>query len=304
MSLADCTRRVGSTSRRAIADVLRSARKLLVTEEGRAVERVDERAQDQARLPVFRLLLLVQVAAAGFFGLAPLLIPGQFAAWFGYSGDDELVYRLAGAASTGYAVAAVYALATRGTWGELRIPVVATLTFNVAAVVAAALTITTGERGILPWFILVAAGLFSLISAWWVWRNAGPPAPARRALDGGFRVVLGLATLSAAVFGFLPLFVPGTFASLFGLAGTDTFIYRLAGAATIGYAAAGLIEVSSPTFGEIRIQNLAAITFNALGAVASILALTDGRGGLLAPVVAVAATFFAVALAWLSTRTS
>ena len=56
---------------------------------------------DQAQLPVFRILLVAQVLAAGFFGLVPLLVPQTFGSWFGYTGHDELVYRLAGAASTG-----------------------------------------------------------------------------------------------------------------------------------------------------------------------------------------------------------
>ena len=62
---------------------------------------------DQTRLPIFRLLLLVQVGVAGSFGLLPLLLPQTFASWFGYTGRDDLVYRLAGAASVGYAVAAL-----------------------------------------------------------------------------------------------------------------------------------------------------------------------------------------------------
>jgi hypothetical protein len=48
----------------------------------------------------------------------------------------------------------------------------------------------------------------------------------------------------------------------------------------------------------MRIQNVAAITFNLLGAVSAWLALAGGNGGLLAPVVAVAASF-AVALIWM-----
>ena len=57
--------------------------------------------RDQSKLSVFRLLLLLQVLAAGFFGLVPLLVPQTFASLFGYSGHDEIVYRLAGASSTG-----------------------------------------------------------------------------------------------------------------------------------------------------------------------------------------------------------
>src|SRR4051794_31782618 len=96
-----------------------------------------------------------------------------------------------------------------------------------------------------------------------------------------WRVVIALATLSAAVFGILPLVASGTFASLFRLTGTDAWIFRMAGAACLGYATAGVLELRAPGYRPIAVQNLAAITFNALGAVASWLAIASGTGGLL-----------------------
>jgi hypothetical protein len=108
--------------------------------------------------------------------------------------------------------------------------------------------------------------------------------------------------LSAGVFGLLPLIIPVTFASLFGLVGTDVWIFRMAGSACLGYAAAGLFELRAPGYGPIAVQNLAAIAFNAFAAVSSWLALASGSGGLLAPIVALAATFFTLALGWLAVR--
>jgi hypothetical protein len=259
---------------------------------------------DQTRLPVFRLLLLVQVAAAGFFGIVPLLLPQTFASLFGYTGRDELMYRLAGAASTGYAVAALVALVARPTWAELRIPVWATLTFNAGAAFAAALTVASGDRGILPVFILVAASVFAVFAAYWLFRDVGPAIPSGASFEIGFRIVLALATLIAAVFGLFPLLAPERFATLFNLSGQDQFIFRLAGAGTLGYAVAGIIELRSGDYRRIRLQNFAAVVFNVLGAMVAALAWLGGAGGLLAPVVAVAATFFAVTLTWFSFRVS
>jgi hypothetical protein len=49
----------------------------------------------------------------------------------------------------------------------------------------------------------------------------------------------------------------------------------------------------------MRLQNMAAITFNALGAASAWVALAGGDGGWLAPIVAAAASFFTVALLWI-----
>jgi hypothetical protein len=48
-----------------------------------------------------------------------------------------------------------------------------------------------------------------------------------------------------------------------------------------------------------RIQNIAAIKFNAVAAITSWIAVASGNGGWLAPIVALAASFFTVALVWL-----
>jgi hypothetical protein len=128
---------------------------------------------DQARTPLFRALLLVQVAAAGLFGLLPYLAPDASADLSGFVGGEPFIYRLAGAASLGYAVAAAFALA-RSRWHRVRIPMAATLVFNVAAVVAAAFAIIEGDRQFVLFFILIAASAFSLLAAYWLLRNEGP----------------------------------------------------------------------------------------------------------------------------------
>jgi hypothetical protein len=258
---------------------------------------------DQATLPVFRLLLVVQLIASAFFGLFLLLAPATFAALFGFGGDALLAYRLGGAATFGYAVAALVALRRQPSWAELRIPMVATLTFNVAAALAAAVALLVAGGPIaLPTFVLVAATAFSLVAAYWLRRNQGPSSIGSAELSRTAVAILVLATLSAAVFGVLPLVVPGLFANLFGLVATDLYLYRVAGAATLGYATAGWLEIRARRLEPISVQNLAAIAFNALAAAASLTSLLKGDGGLLAPLVLVAAGFFAVALSLIQLR--
>jgi hypothetical protein len=256
---------------------------------------------DQARLPAFRALLAVQVAAATVFGLGPLLLTGAFASVTGYSGNDPIVYRLAGASTFGYAVTAAVALAGVS-WQAYRIAALASATFTGAAAIGCLFTIAEGDTRWVVLFVLVAAGSFTLLSAYWLQRDEGVAVDPGRPIMPPFRIVLGLATLSAAVFGLLPLLVPGLFAQLFELAGTDHFIYRMAGAATFGYAVAGVFEMRATGFALIRLQNLAAITFNALGFLISAYAIVTGAGSLLAVVILLAAGFFTVALTTLAQR--
>jgi hypothetical protein len=63
---------------------------------------------------LFPVLLALLIAAGAFFGLAPFLVPAQFASSFGFHGVDILMYRLAGAATFGYGVG--LALGYRASW--------------------------------------------------------------------------------------------------------------------------------------------------------------------------------------------
>ena len=146
--------------------------------------------------------------------------------------------------------------------------------------------------------MIVAGAVFTLVAAYWLRRDEAPVADAGRPLTSPTRVVLGLAILSAATFGLLPFLLPGPFATVFGLAGTDLWVYRLAGAACFGYATAGVASLLARGYRLWRLQNFGAITFNALAAITALIALANGSGGWLAPVVAAAASFFTVALAW------
>jgi hypothetical protein len=257
-------------------------------------------AADQARSPLFRALLAVQVVVAGAFGVIPFLVPGFSAELTGFSGAEPFIYRLAGAASCGYAVAAGLAL-VQPRWHRMRIPTIATLAFNVGAVVAAVITLVEGGRQFIVFFILVAALGFALVSAYLLWRNVGP---APRASDPGvapwFRLLLGAATAAALVFGLGPLLVPGVLASVGGFADTDHFVYRMAGAGTLGYAVAGLWEMRAVFRVEITLQVAAALAFNGLSAVAAALYFAAGGRSLVALLILVAATLFTALFgAWL-----
>lgn len=253
---------------------------------------------DQAFTLPFKLTLAAHAAAGLVFGLAPLLATAAYASALGFSGDDVLVYRLGGAATTGYFVAPVVALAWRAGWRQIRIPAIATLTFTIGAFAASAWEFVGGEtQPVIP-FVVVAGAVFTAIALYWIRRDEGAEIDAGRPLDTPARAILVLATLSAGAFGLLPLLVPAPFATLFGLVGTDTWVFRLAGAGCLGYATAGIASLMAPGYRLMRIQNLAAITFNALGAISAWIAVASGDGGWLAPVVAAAASFFTVALIW------
>jgi hypothetical protein len=82
-----------------------------------------------------RILLLLPLAGGLVFGALPFLLGGAFGRMFGYPGNDSFVYRLAGAATFGYAVALIMGL-RRGDWAPMRLVVIATLTFNLASIFA------------------------------------------------------------------------------------------------------------------------------------------------------------------------
>jgi hypothetical protein len=259
---------------------------------------------DQAHLPLFKATLVAQAAAGLVFGLAPLLVQAGYAQALGFSGEDQLIYRLGGAATTGYFVAPLVALAWRVGWAEIRIPAIATLTFTIGALGASVWEFLAGARQLVVPFVVVAGAVFTAIALYWIRRDEGVEVDAGRPVRPVGRVILALATLSAAVFGIIPLLAPAPFASLFGLSGTDSWVFRLAGAGCLGYATAGVASLMAPGYRLMRIQNLAAITFNLLAAIGAWLAVAGGYGGLLAPVVAAAASFFTIALIWMDRQLS
>jgi hypothetical protein len=89
-----------------------------------------------------------------------LILGGAFGHALGYSGNDDFVYRQAGAATLGAAAGGLLVLRSRR-WASARIVAVMALTFNGLSVVAALLEIAGGGTPI-AWLILAAATLVTV----------------------------------------------------------------------------------------------------------------------------------------------
>src|SRR5438552_6384571 len=103
---------------------------------------------------VEKWLLAIPLAGGTVFGLAPLVVPAQFAAMTGYSGQDPYVYRLAGAATFGYAVALWLGI-RRGDFPGLRAVIGATVAFNIVSLLASAVEIVAGRAQPVVFLIVV-----------------------------------------------------------------------------------------------------------------------------------------------------
>jgi hypothetical protein len=256
---------------------------------------------DRARLPALRGLLLVQVVAAGFFGLFTLLLPQAFAQLIGGSTDLPFVYRIGGSATLGYSVMALLAL-LRPTSPEVRIPVIATFTFTLAAAAGSLLSLGDRDARAIVFVVLLAATIFTVLAAYWLYRDEGARPKDEERIEPGFRLTLVLATASALFFGITPLLMADLFAASAGLPTNDPFIFRMAGAATLGYGVAGILEILTDRWQPIRLQVVGAVVFNALAAVSSAIYLATGGTSFLGWVMLLAAGLFAFALTWWAAR--
>jgi hypothetical protein len=250
---------------------------------------------DQARLTIFRALLVLQVLVAAVFGLGPLVLPDTFAQLTGGAQSESFVARLAGAATVGYGVMALIGL-VRARWSELRIATLATFTFNVAAVAGALITLGDGDTRPIVLFVTVAASLFTLIAGYWLYRNEGSEADPGQRLEAGFRATMVLGTAAALFFGAVPLFMTRLFAETLALPTEELFIYRMAGAALLGYAVAGIFQLLAGHWAPSRVTVLGAIAFDALAAVSAALYFAGGGTSILGWIVLVLSTFFAFTL--------
>jgi hypothetical protein len=247
---------------------------------------------DQARLSIFRILLVVQVLVAGLFGLAPLVFPDTFAQLTGGAQSESIVARIAGAATLSYALMALVGL-LRPRWAELRIPTIATFTFNLAAVAGALITLGEGDARPIVFFVAVAATVFALLAGYWLYRNEGNDGELGQRLEAGFRATILLGIGLAIFFGAAPLFMTRLFAQTVSLPTDDLFIYRIAGAAVLGLGVAGIFELLSGRWVPARLTVLGAIAFNALAAVSAAIYFAGGGTSVLGWVVLVAGAFFA-----------
>jgi len=251
---------------------------------------------------LFRWLLLLLIAAGTFFGIAPFVAPTQFAAAAGFAGTDVFTYRIAGAATFGYAVG--LAAGFRAGWSSLRIPIAATLVFNAASVAACLVAIIADGAQPVVYAILAASIVFTLSTGYFL---ARPPAwsngPSRTATGRNGELapwVTGLfviGTVAAAFFGLAALIGAGSFGRAVGASGADDFVYRQSGAVTLGAAAGGLLVILSRRWDSARLPAIMAIVFNGLSVVAAALDLAGGRPITYVIIVAAAAVTMGMFLA-------
>lgn len=233
-----------------------------------------------------KMLVLLPAAGAAFLGLLLLLAPGFMAGATGYPGNDIYIYRLAGAATIGYAVALVLGVLAND-WAGLRLPIVATLVFSLASVFARIAEIADSHPQLIVYAILVVSALFAGLTGALLYARSDAPSLSP---DIARWVVwlFSIATVLAIVFGLIPLLVPVDFGRAFGLAATDTLAYRQAGAACLGYGIMGIFMLRSRNWLECRWAIVMAATFNGLAFLSSLVAIYSGEGLLLAYLVAVA----------------
>jgi hypothetical protein len=236
-----------------------------------------------------RWLLVIPLAGGAIFGLFPLLVPGPFATFTGFPGNDPFIYRLAGAATFGYAVALGLGI-RQGTWAAVRSIVIAVLTFNLASLYACSFEIispnTNGGVRLVVYLILATSLIIVAITGTMLYRHGKDEKPAPNIASWVVTFIV-IATVLATAFGLTPLFYP-QINHLFGFKVTDLFLYRQAGAATLGYAVMGVFELRSRNWQEIRYPSVMAGVFNGLSFLAALLTIALGESLLLPAVVAIA----------------
>ncbi len=248
-------------------------------------------APSSSRLsPLERWLLVVPLLGGLTFGVLPLLASPVLAGLLGYTGNDAYLYRIAGAATIGYAFALLPGV-TDGRWVPLRNVVVATLAFKVVSILATIVEVAQGKGTPILFTITAASVLIAIITASLLARHEAVP-------SGGDQAPYSIATLVvatiAALFFGVAFFLPELDAKLFGYLGTDTYLWRQAGAATFGYGAMGIAELRAPRWEAMRLPANMALAFNGLAFVASVIDIVARGATLLTIVVAPASLFFSV----------
>jgi hypothetical protein len=202
------------------------------------------------------------------------------------------VYRLAGAATLGYAVALILGL-RQGDWAPLRLVVIGTLTFNLASIYACAVTLLAGNANLPVYLIFGTSIAITATTVWMLNRHAGGERGAADVSAWYIRFLLLGAVLSGT-FGLLPLLVPVLGATLTGFQGTDVFLIRQAGAASLGYAVMSIVGIRSGLWTEIRLPLIMALVFNGFSFIASVVALLSGEPVLMSAVIGAASLFVTV----------
>jgi len=239
-----------------------------------------------------RWLLLLPTAAGILFGLGSFLLGGGFGVLFGFPGNDSFLYRCAGAATCGYPVGLLLGLRQQS-WSALRLPVIATLAFNLASIFICVIEILSGNTRPIVYVIALASIVNTLITASLLRRYSGEPRPASD-ISPLLRYGLILGGVLAGAFGLLPLLIPAQFSQLVGYKGTDVFVIRQAGAASLGYGVMAFLALKSGVWQEVRLPTVMALIFNGLGFVASVIALLAGDPIFIVALIGAASLFYSI----------
>jgi len=239
-----------------------------------------------------RWLLLLPIAAGIFFGLGPFLLGASSGPLFGYAGNDSFLYRLAGAACAGYPVGLALGLRQQY-WPALRLPVIATLVFNIGSLFACAVEILGGRPAPIVYVITLASIIFVAITLRLLTREGSVPRSTPD-ITSRTRLVMVLGGVLAASFGLLPLLLPAQLSQMVGLKGTDVFVIRQGGAASLGYAVMAIFALRSGVWREIHLMNLMGFVFNGLAFIASIIALISGDRLLIVVVIGAASLLYTI----------
>ena len=239
-----------------------------------------------------RLLLLLPIAGGLVFGVLPLLLGGAFGKALGFPGNDSFVYRLAGSATLGYAVALILGL-RQGDWAPLRLVLIGTLTFNLASIYACVVHLIAGDTNLFVYLIFGTSIAITAITLWLLSRH-NRKIQTEADVSSWYIRFLVLGAVLSGTFGLLPLLIPVLGATLTGFQGTDVFLIRQGGAASLGYAVMSIVGIRSGMWKEIRLPLIMALVFNGFSFVASVIALFSGEPVLLSVVIGAASLFVTI----------
>jgi hypothetical protein len=109
--------------------------------------------------PAALAVMGIAIVAASIFGILGAFLPVATTHFFGYAGTEIFLYRLAGAATLGYAIMGLVNVRSRN-WKEVRLPVLMAIVFNGVSFLAAVRAILQGDPLFMP--VVVAVATFAV----------------------------------------------------------------------------------------------------------------------------------------------
>lgn len=234
-------------------------------------------AAEKKLFPSQRVQLLIPFAVSVFFGFGLLFFPIQLALFFHYSGSDQIIYQIGGAAAIGYAFA-LWNIIKRASWKESKFVIMATFLYNLISVYACIIELLSHTQQPIVYVVLALSLFIMLICGKLIATHKLAP-EGRRGMSDTSVIFLGLFMLATLSFGLLLLF-PVIMAKVFQLMGIDYFIYRQTAAAVLGYSLLSIMQMRSRRFDESDLSLLMEITFIALTFAACVYQILSDMGSL------------------------